>query len=235
MRIATITPTRGDRPQFLKMALKLINLQTRQPDEIIVVNDPPKSSEIDINGRYHEGCKRAIEKGCDLLFFWEDDDYYAPTYIEAMTKAFEECNPQPQVFGVGMTVYYHLFLRKWGAFLHEHKASAMNTMITKEAYKQFRWPKDNSEKYDIQHGTGFLDTQLWEWAQRKKMSKTILYKPNNPLSIGIKHGMGKCGGSHHDKNESQWLMPLRNNDPNMSWLQQHVIPEAFEFYASLKE
>ena len=40
MKIATITPTRGDRPEFLKMALKLIKLQTQQPDEIIVVDNP---------------------------------------------------------------------------------------------------------------------------------------------------------------------------------------------------
>jgi len=40
MKIATITPTRGDRPEFIKMALKLIKLQTQQPDEIIVVDNP---------------------------------------------------------------------------------------------------------------------------------------------------------------------------------------------------
>jgi len=82
--------------------------------------------------------------------------------------------------------------------------------------------------------TTSLDKQVWELAQQKNIGKTMLYKPDNLLSIGIKHGIGKCGGSHHGMNEKQWLMPLKNADPDHSWLQQHVIPEAFQFYSSLK-
>lgn len=232
MRIATITPTRGDRPQFLKIAKKLLTLQTYQPDEVIIVDDPAASDGIDINWRYHEGCRRAVEKNCDLLLFWEDDDYYSPSYIETLVHAYQSCQKKPLIFGLGDTIYYNILVRKWGKMIHPGRASAMNTLITAETYKCFSWPKD-ALKYDPEHGTGFLDKSLWDWAQKERFGKTMPTNVSSPLSIGIKHGVGKCGGSHHDIKESSWLIPLKNVDPDLLWLRSHVVPEVFPFYEKL--
>ena len=233
--IATITPTRGDRPQFVSIAKKLIKLQTCQPDEVIIVDDPPKSDAVDINWRYHEGCRRAIEKGCDLLIFWEDDDYYAPHYIEALVAAYRTFIPQPLVFGLGDTIYYNMRLRKWSKIIHPGRASAMNTLVSSEVYHHFPWSQDNSKVYDSVHGAGFFDRQLWDWAQKEGVGKTISTDISSPWSIGIKHGIGKCGGSHHDTKESSWLVPLKMKDPDLSWLRSHVRPEIFPLYEKLAQ
>ena len=166
VRIATITPTRGDRSAFLRNAQRLIKLQTRQPNEIIIVDDIPRSDNIDINWRYHKGCHEAVKRGCQLMIFWEDDDYYAPRYIETMVNFYEKLEPKPLVLGISDTIYYHLRLRKWNKFIHPARASAMNTVITAEAFRKFPWPKD-AQEYDP-HGKSFLDRQLWDWAAQNK-------------------------------------------------------------------
>jgi len=235
MKIATITPTRGDRSQFVQNARKLIKLQTHQPDEVIIVDDVPRSDAFDINWRYHKGCHEAVKRGCNLLIFWEDDDYYAPRYIETMLNFYEKTDPKPLIVGIGDTIYYSIRLCKWNKFIHPGRASAMNTAMTTEACKKFPWPKDSPEGYDPQHGTNFLDRQLWSWAAQNKCGKTFATHIYSPVSIGIKHGIGKCGGSHHDTNEAAWLMPLRFSDADLSWLRRHVIPEIFPFYEKLAQ
>jgi hypothetical protein len=47
-------------------------------------------------------------------------------------------------------------------------------------------------------------------------------------SIGIKHGVGLCGGGGH-KN-TMWY---KNEDPGMKWLASHVDKKSLEFYKSI--
>ena len=51
-KVALITPTRGDRPLFKDQYWKIIENQTRKPDEVIVVDYPPISDKIDLSARY---------------------------------------------------------------------------------------------------------------------------------------------------------------------------------------
>ena len=75
-RLALITPTRGDRPLFEKQYNNIIKNQTVQPDEIIIVDYPPISKEIDLTARYRKGIIEASKRGCNVALLWEDDDWY---------------------------------------------------------------------------------------------------------------------------------------------------------------
>ena len=46
MKLALITPTRGDRPLFEKQYNNIIKNQTVQPDEVIIIDYPPVNKEI---------------------------------------------------------------------------------------------------------------------------------------------------------------------------------------------
>ena len=209
MKIALLIPTR-DRPQFLEHALYLISKQTQKPDIIEVVNDKPLSNQKDITYRYRLGCERLVSKGADVILFWEDDDFYSNTYIQSMLQSWSAC-AQPQIFGINYTIYYHLKIRKWLRQNHEGRASAMNTLVTKSIVN-FSWPDDSES---------FLDLILWKEMKGRAVDSTI-------KSIGIKHGLGLCGGGGHHR--TMWY---KNEDPQMKWLASHVDKKSLDFYVNL--
>ena len=49
------------------------------------------------------------------------------------------------------------------------------------------------------------------------------------MPIGIKHGIGLCGGSAHTVN-----FPFDIDDKKLYWLKQNVRKESFEFYKSME-
>ena len=76
MKIGLCIPTRGDRPQFLKVCKNLIQRQTVQPDEIYFVDFPGQAGVKDITLRYRKGLEELTKRGCDIALLWEDDDWY---------------------------------------------------------------------------------------------------------------------------------------------------------------
>lgn len=213
MQIGILIPTRGDRPLFLQHALKLIERQLLQVDFIEIVDDKPISKEKDITWRYKIGCQRLIEKGADLIFFWEDDDWYANTYLLKMWDAWNE-NGKPAMLGIETSIYYHLKLKKWRLFNHPGRSSAFCTIVTKEILN-FKWPKD-SEPY--------TDIYLWKNLKGKAI------RLGTTEAIGIKHGLGLCGGNGHS-----FEGMYRNFDPSMKWLSSKIDEESFNFYRSLPQ
>lgn len=211
MKVGALIPTRGDRPKFLEHALYLLSKQTQKPDFIEVVDDIPNSKQKDITYRYRVGCERLVNKGADVIIFWEDDDWYASNYIQTMIEYWCTCS-RPKIFGVSYTIYYHLKIRKWLKQNHENRASAMNTLVTKDIVN-FDWPDDSES---------FVDLQLWKRIKGRAIQLTTI------KSIGVKHGVGLCGGGGH-KN-TMWY---KNNDPGMKWLAAHVDPKSFNFYADI--
>lgn len=209
MKIGVLIITRGDRPKFLEQAKKMLKQQTLQPNEICIVDDEPLSNDIDITYRYRIGFERLKDK-VDVIIFVENDDYYSPKYIETMVTAWVE-NGKPELFGIAETIYYHLKLKAFNIIKHDGRASAMSTMVSTKLDIDF--PKDNEP---------FFDLHLW------KTYKGVTFKPKEPINIGIKHGIGKCGGKGH-------LLSFRydNEDTEMKWLKSKVDNESFKFYSSL--
>ena len=174
MKIAVIIPTRGDRPKFLKQCHKLIAKQTLQPNEVIIVDYAAKSSLKDITARYRKGVEKATKLGCNCAVFWEDDDWYHPTYLEWLVKEWTG-HRRPQIFGVGETYYYNIAATARLYMAHPNRTSAFCTLIGLP-YKG-SWPDDHYAYLDMHfHKLGIV--------------QTVTFPKNKILAIGIKHGVG---------------------------------------------
>ena len=86
--IGVIIPDRGDRPKFLENCLRMLKAQTMQPTIIEIVNDAPFSDEKDITLRYRLGYERLRNKEIEVIALIENDDWYAPDYLEIMYNKF---------------------------------------------------------------------------------------------------------------------------------------------------
>lgn len=192
MKIATITPTRGDRREFIAQCRRMIHRQTLPPDEVIFVNFQGKPDVKDITLRYKMGIEEARKRGCDVAFFIEDDDWYHHQYIEWMMRMWE-ANGQPDLFGVEETYYYHLKIQNLWHSNHPGRASAFSTMVNLK-YTDMNWPED-SDPF----------TDMWIWREWRCKKACIKYDREKVYAIGVKHGMGLTGGSGH-RNNLRWTM-----------------------------
>ena len=182
LKIGVLTPDRGDRPKFLEHAKYLVSVQTLQPDVIEIVDGAPLSNQFDITYRYRTGSQRLFNKGVDVILFLESDDFYSANYIETMVKKWIE-KKEPLIFGLANTIYYSLRQKKYSILKHRGRASMMSTMISRDAV--INWGEDNYP---------FTDLTLWN------QLKGIAIEDESGLCIGIKHGIGLCGGEAHKRN-----------------------------------
>ena len=218
MNIHAVIPTRGDRPDFVKFAVQQMESQTVKPDFINVVDYPPESDAVDLASRFKCGIQKSLEMGADLIFFIEDDDFYRPEYIETMLNLWTGAE-KPDLFGLDVTIYYHLGLKMSGSVKHPGRASMYNTMITKD-FDLSVWPDENPNLY--------LDIKIWKNSGSKKA-----VTPKDTLCLGIKHGHGKCGGSMHAPD--RFLSMFRETkmpDGNLSFLSDFTGP-GFWFYKAI--
>lgn len=208
IKVGVIIPTRGDRHKLLDNAIRMINAQTFQPTLVNIVDFAP-GPECDITKRYREGYDWFRGMKMDVLAFWEDDDWYSPTYLATMVSQWL-LHGRPELFGTNYTHYYHLRLFAHFQMTHLQRSSAMSTLIKPDL--DFKWCKD-TERY--------TDTHLWMVSALEKK----LFAPEKVICIGMKHGSGKSAGNYHDNRLDRYI----NNDDDRSFLKQ-VDPESFEFY-----
>jgi len=215
IRIGIIIPDRNDRPKFLQNCLRMLRAQTVQPQMVEVVNDPTifKPTEKDITWRYRLGYERLRDKGLDVIFFIENDDYYAPNFIETMLKKWE-ANNRPDLFGTNYTVYYNLPWKKFVTLTHLRRSTMASTIIKPDM--DFKWCVD-TEPY----------TDSWLWSRSKLKGVTV--NPDSNIFIGIKHGIGLTGGGFHSDRQDYydkhgWA------DADSSWLKNNMDLESFKFY-----
>jgi len=217
VNIHAVVPTRGDRRDFVLFAVQQMKNQTVKPDFIHVVDYKPASDAVDIASRFKFGIQNSLMMGADLIFFIEDDDFYRPEYIETMLTLW--CGAgKPDLFGLDVTVYYHLGLKMSGSVKHPGRASLYSTMITKD-FDMSKWPDDPER---------FVDIKIWNQDVRKKA-----VTPPDIICLGIKHGHGKCGGSMHD--EKRFLKQFRETkmpDGNLNFFSEFTGP-GFWFYKAI--
>jgi hypothetical protein len=203
---ATITPTRGDRPELLKFVTSRL-IDSDVPCYAII-DYKPKSEEIDLIPRIKKGVEDAKAAGYDFVFIVEDDDFYNKEY-------FTTYDWQNHDFvGYSDTVYYNIKNKTYQTFEHENRSSLFCTGFRISALDRFDWPRDDYK---------WLDVKLWEYANR--YNKRIQLLKNNP-TLGIKHGLGKCAGKGHS-------MLMKNGDGDLSFLKSRIDEEAFKFYTEL--
>ena len=192
LKIATVTPTRGDRPDFMEKCKQYIMEQTVPPDEIFIINYPPNDpGKSDICERYRRGFEEAFNAGADIIFCMEDDDWYYrgtknlkpndPEYkkgfIEQMVDRFIESG-RPRMIGLNYNLYYHIGIN--GVSLRDH------TGYSSMAFTGFS--KDFPMEYWDQVTDSNFDVKLW------RLVTGELFAPPAPIAIGIKHNTGMCGG-----------------------------------------
>ncbi len=209
--IGIVIPTRGDRKVFLDQCLKMMDGQTMLADKICIVNEEPKSDAKDITYRFRKGFKNLFDQGCDVVFLIEDDDWYSKDYIKTMYDNWKAAN-KPEIFGIGNTTYYHLGRKAHLTMTHPRRASAFSTMVTKSVM-DIDWPADDYS---------FLDIVLWQ------QMKGVTFIPRDKISLGIKHGVGVCGGRGHNE-----TFKYTNEDPYRSYLEV-VTGNEFSFYKELQ-
>jgi len=210
-KIRIVIPDRNDRPVFLDRCMKMIARQTLKPASIHLVNYKPKSNEKDITQRYKHGYEEASKNECDVIAFIENDDWYSDKYLESMYAAWVE-NNRPDIFGTDKTIYYNLNLKAWKVMNHVHRSSAMSTFIKPNL--KFDWCADNDP---------YTDIHLW----RTLEGKTHNFEP--PICLGIKHGVGLCGGALHVDRLHQYV----NEDKELKQLEKWVDSDSFDFYKGL--
>lgn len=210
MKIGIIIPDRKDRPLFLENCLRLIKNQTLQPTIIEVINYEPESDNVDITQRYRRGYEKLRNKGLDVIALMENDEWYSPEYLEIMVNGWVK-HGKPEIFGTNYTVYYHIKLFSYFTMHHLTRSSAMSTLITPDM--DIKWCVDEQPYTDI-----------WLW----KQLQGVTFTPPKIICLGIKHGVGKCGGmAHVDK-----LHRYVGNDANKDYLRSVVDNESFNFYSN---
>ena len=183
-KVGVLIPDRGDRPELLSNCLRMMEAQLLKPHIIELVNDPPKDDQGDITKRYRLGYERLRGRGLDVIAFIENDDWYSPNYLQKMVNNWI-ANGKPALFGTNSTIYFHLMLQRYFTMDHDDRSSAMNTLIKPDM--KFHWCPDNEPYTDIYLWTGL----------KIKITNKYIYGPGSIISIGMKHGIGKCGGRSH--------------------------------------
>lgn len=216
MKIAVVTPHHDSRRGiFLERLKKYMAAQTRQPDEWIVVDQSAYQGKIgikDLTKRVRIGCDMARAKGCDAVLIMEDDDWYAPEYIEFMVNSWQKLG-KPELFGIGYTLYFHVLANRYWHSPHPNRASLMSTLIRTDALNRFRWCQDDYV---------WLDIELW----RQLKGRTL--EPIKHYAVGIKHGIGDTGGVGHNKGFAKY-----KPDPTWQQLRRHLSPDDIKFYKEL--
>lgn len=211
-KIAVLIPTRGNRENFLEFSMKRLKLQSLQPDEIILVNDPPVNNKIDVTWRYRLGLERASNLNCDLVFFWEDDDWYSSDYLSWMYTNWET-NGRPAMFGIDETYYHHIKIHKNKYMKHHNRSSAFCMAVTTKIL-QYKWPSNDYPYFDL---------HMW-----KNYKGVAIPFGDRIRAIGIKHGIGMVGGGGHNVN-FKWT-----NNNALKWFINIIDEESLNFYNSIK-
>lgn len=219
MKIAILIPDRGDRPLFLKNCLRMLDIQIREFKKhedaefiIEIVKDEPLNDDCDITWRYRIGYNRLRNKNIDIIALIENDDWYSPEYLHTMVYEWKKSG-KPDLFGTNYTIYYHIKMFKYFTMEHDDRSSAMSTLIRPDL--DFKWCVDIDP---------FTDLHIW------KTLKGVLFTPKNHICLGIKHGIGKCGGSSHLSRLERYIH--HGIDDSKKWfLRENMDSESFKFYS----
>lgn len=214
---AVIIPTRGDRPALLQRAGYLLGRQTLQPSQVFVIDYPPASDAPDLVQRIREGMRCARKAGIDFVYIWEDDDYYPPTYLE---MHHQKVMRNTKAIGYAFSWYYHIGRKMYHILSHYKRSALFSTGFSISGIEKYPWPADDCLQ---------LDFHLWDWLHHESASWNLVLHISHqaPHPIGIKHGIGKCGGVGHT------TLNYDHADPDWQWLTTHTSSYDVEFYKNL--
>ena len=162
--ITVITLT-GDRPLPFLLCQLWVSKQTVKPDQWIVIDDGKNSLPTDLvidceyvkrrratNEPFHTlipNLKEALNLiKNDKIIIFEDDEYYAPTYIERMSKLLDKY----EMVGIGRSKYYHLPTRLYFKHNNMNHGSFAQTAFKSSFIPELR---------TVIEGSPFIDLRMW--------------------------------------------------------------------------
>lgn len=233
--ITVITCT-GDRPETFGLCQRWMEQQTRKPDQWIVVDDgkiplhviqepfmkylrrepQPDDPPHTLNTNIAYALKHVAG---DIILFFEDDDYYAPRYIETMDRIMTNY-PECQIAGYANAKYYHVPTGKY--FIHKNRlhASLAQTAIRRDSLSVL---KKCCETKTVMP----LDMLLWSQVSE---DKRIMAHDTDHLFCGIKGMPGRGGISSGHTGYEQYYSII--DTPDRRVLKEWV-PDNFRYYLEI--
>lgn len=212
--IAVIIPHRpGPRDQFLPHAVMQAQRQSIKPTVILTVTQPAQNDWPDLVSRIDHMVQMVKADGIDFVYIFEDDDYYPDSYIQ------ETYWPGIDIIGINTTTYYHLGRKAYTQMEHAGRSSLFCTAFRLSAF----------DRMDVSKHEMFLDLVMWKYADLCTLKQRFAYPLRTP--IGIKHGIGMCGGSGHSEN-----FPYEHPDPYGQMLESLIQRrDSLEFYKQIQK
>lgn len=230
MKLTVITAT-CDRPEAFAICERWMGRQTRQPDQWLVLDDST-SPVICTRGQQHvylprfrgpdsmvSKVRHALENNLitgDAVVVFEDDDWYAPTYLAWCESALATLD----LVGEGRNLYYNVRNRWWFDHGNAGHASLCATSFRRSLFPLVLKVCQDALKLPVKDRP-FIDSQLWKMFRgRKRVFDPMVAKRR--LTIGIKAMPGTKGyGSGHDK-DSGWAI----RDPRLAKLHELIGADA---------
>lgn len=192
-KISIITCT-GGRPAAFSLLEKYVARQTYQNIEWIVIDDCEPTVKCTMGQRYYRGPETwtpevntqrgnmnvalAKVRG-EYIFVLEDDDYYAPTYIEDMLSALK----YSRLVGISNARYYKVDLPGYAILQNYQHSSLSQTAFSKNLLPTI--------KRCVNSGQFYFDIEIWKTARREQIPFALI--ANTSLSVGIKGMPGRLG------------------------------------------
>jgi hypothetical protein len=199
MKIALITAT-GDRELPLALCRSFVNRSTVQPDQWVVVDDGKNSiahvlGDQPVTYVRRRACAgeprhtlplnliaaaQHVDPSIDWVVFWEDDDWYAPTYLEHVRDvAFSR--PGVQIIGQSDARYYRVKSREY-----QHMGNITHASLCATAIHRSLLPL--MVRMCEQCIDPFVDIHLW-----RRAPANASFLSSHPLVVGVKELPGRKG------------------------------------------
>lgn len=226
--ITLITAT-GARPECFKLCEDYMRRQTELAHAIqwLVVDDAVPPAAITMGQEYIRGPKiwqpgyntqrlnldAAISKvRGDYVFVIEDDDWYAPNYLESMIALLQTYD----VVGEAEATYYHIKHGCYKEMLNYKHASLCSTGFKRSVLPLFEEAVNSGEIY--------IDITFWDLIRGRHVKHALLCG-TTPNVVGLKGLPGRAGIGVGHKPEG-----FVSDTANHSKLQQ-LIGEDYKLYA----
>jgi hypothetical protein len=236
VQIALVTPTR-DRPEAFRLCEKYMARQTyKGPLKWLVVDDGDVPAKPTM-GQMHIRRNPSTEKntlpdnlletikhlnGIDAILFIEDDDWYAPTYVETTVSLLENYN----LVGIRRQKFFNIKYRYWLVFSNEQHSGLFSTSMRTSLLERLSQICVAMKRTD----DPFIDIQLWGnigWDPYPPFTRSHL-ADHSHLAIGIKGMPGRGGLSNqHDR------MDCGIPDPNFDVLKKWIGDEDAQEYIKI--
>lgn len=233
--VSLITCT-GFRPEALAMCQKFLERQTFKGemnwviirDDLIDTPIQSKRANLKIQNikgprlwdktyNTHRGNMEAgltLVKDSEYIFVIEDDDYYAPDYVEKMLGLLRYVT----VAGLSYTRYFHVKMPGWKVHPNNKHASLSQTAIRK--------PAASALMTSVNSGDLYFDGVFWNSILEDNIPHALL--GNTGLSIGIKGMPGREGITPSHRELRDYLI-----DPTLTKLKEWI-GEDYKLYLNYK-